>query len=326
MMFAMKSQRMHISSLNWLLVVAGGLVLLMEAANATERVTYYHADGLGTPVMESDAAGTVTYKREHRPYGEQSLGTPKNGPGFTGHIGDADSGLIYMQQRYYDPVTGRLLSIDPEAINSINGANFNRYWYANSNPYRYVDPDGRQSCSDACLRMRAASDRVGGGIEGMTSWGIERVFNFVNKQANKISFTNIIGAITYFGSWAIPLQKKYGVEIGANLAKNNGRYMATDFHPGRDAGSVETWGYQGPGKWVGILHTHPSTANLSGDGVDARAITGHWDSGQAALRGVDVYVVKSNYMIQRLNYEAWMRYRDSNPGKPAYAGWFYEDL
>jgi RHS repeat-associated protein len=82
--------------------------------------------------------------REHRPYGEQALGTPKDGPGFTGHMGDADTGLVYMQQRYYDPGIGRFLSVDPVAANS--GAGFNRYSYANNNPYRFIDPDGRAAC------------------------------------------------------------------------------------------------------------------------------------------------------------------------------------
>lgn len=47
-----------------------------------------------------------------------------------------------MQQRYYDPESGRFLSTDP-VLTSSDGGNFNRYWYANDNPYRYTDRDGR---------------------------------------------------------------------------------------------------------------------------------------------------------------------------------------
>jgi uncharacterized protein RhaS with RHS repeats len=47
-----------------------------------------------------------------------------------------------MQQRYYDPIAGRFLSIDPVAADA---GSFNRYWYANNNPYKNIDPDGRES-------------------------------------------------------------------------------------------------------------------------------------------------------------------------------------
>ncbi len=36
-------------------------------------------------------------------------------------------------------------SNDPIRANAKTGANFNRYAYANNNPYRFTDPDGRQS-------------------------------------------------------------------------------------------------------------------------------------------------------------------------------------
>lgn len=39
----------------------------------------------------------------------------------------------------------RWLSVDPVKANANNGQNNNRYYYANNNPYRFVDPDGRQS-------------------------------------------------------------------------------------------------------------------------------------------------------------------------------------
>lgn len=38
----------------------------------------------------------------------------------------------------------RWLSVDPVKANPSNGQNFNRYYYANNNPYRFTDPDGRR--------------------------------------------------------------------------------------------------------------------------------------------------------------------------------------
>lgn len=47
-------------------------------------------------------------------------------------------------QRYYDPLCGCFVSTDP--VGALSGP-FNRYWYANANPYRFTDPDGRYTCS-----------------------------------------------------------------------------------------------------------------------------------------------------------------------------------
>jgi uncharacterized protein RhaS with RHS repeats len=47
-----------------------------------------------------------------------------------------------MGTRYYDPVAGRLLSVDAVGFCEANIHSFNRYAYANNNPYRYFDPDG----------------------------------------------------------------------------------------------------------------------------------------------------------------------------------------
>jgi RHS repeat-associated protein len=53
-----------------------------------------------------------------------------------------------MQARYYDPVIGRFYSNDPvDALGHMSRGNsiahgFNRYAYANNNPYKYTDPDG----------------------------------------------------------------------------------------------------------------------------------------------------------------------------------------
>ena len=64
-------------------------------------------------------------------------------PGYTGHVEDKTLGLTYMQQRYYDPVIGRFYSNDP--IGFRDTQSFNRYSYANNNPYKYVDPTGMAS-------------------------------------------------------------------------------------------------------------------------------------------------------------------------------------
>jgi len=59
------------------------------------------------------------------------------------HVTAQKSGLAYFSARYYDPILGRFMGIDPVAPNPENIHSFNRYAYANNNPYKFVDPDGR---------------------------------------------------------------------------------------------------------------------------------------------------------------------------------------
>lgn len=120
--------------------LALGCVVLPAHALTVE---YIHTDALGTPVAVTNSAGVVIERSEYEPYGQLLNRSLQDGPGYTGHVQDAATGLSYMQQRYYDPEIGRFLSVDPVTANGNGGANFNRYWYANNNPYRFTDPDGR---------------------------------------------------------------------------------------------------------------------------------------------------------------------------------------
>ena len=56
------------------------------------------------------------------------------------------SGLL--NARFYDPAIGRFISPDPMMVNPANPITFNRYAYANDNPYRYTDPTGMKSDHD----------------------------------------------------------------------------------------------------------------------------------------------------------------------------------
>lgn len=106
--------------------------------------TYTHTDALGSPVARTSgsASPTILSRTRYEPYGATAAGTNPNGIGFTGHVNDVDTGLVYMQQRYYEPLAGRFLSVDPVLTDSKSGQHFNRYAYVRNNPYRYTDPSG----------------------------------------------------------------------------------------------------------------------------------------------------------------------------------------
>lgn len=106
------------------------------------EVKYVHTDALGSVSALSNQAGQATERTLYEPFGKVLNATAYQGMGYTGHVHDSATGLVNMQQRYMDPDLGRFLSVDPVTAYANPGHNFNRYVYANNNPYRYVDPDG----------------------------------------------------------------------------------------------------------------------------------------------------------------------------------------
>ena len=117
-----------------------GSKLIAEDRQAT--TTFIHTDMLGSPVARTNSTGRVESRRHYQPFGD-TYEAPNDDIGYTGHKYDNDLGLSYMQARYYDPVIGRFYSNDPVGFRDV--LSFNRYAYANNNPYKYVDPDGQDA-------------------------------------------------------------------------------------------------------------------------------------------------------------------------------------
>ncbi|WP_343651785.1 RHS repeat-associated core domain-containing protein [Stenotrophomonas sp.] len=119
------------------------VALALVPPASAQTVTYIHTDALGSVVAESDADGNVIKRYDYEPYGAVVGGGASGGPGYAGHVSDAATGLSYMQQRYLDPELGMFLSVDPVTAHDGPVGQFNRYRYANGNPYKFKDPDGR---------------------------------------------------------------------------------------------------------------------------------------------------------------------------------------
>ncbi len=131
------------SATHWLLVWLALVFAVLSTPTLAGTVTYVYTDAQGTPLAKADANGNITATFDYAPYGAQALGTPPSGPGYTGHVNDPDTGLVYMQARYYDPAVGRFLSVDPVGPSPGELFHFNRYDYTNNNPINHTDPDGR---------------------------------------------------------------------------------------------------------------------------------------------------------------------------------------
>ena len=113
--------------------------------------TFIHPDILGTTAGKTNSYGGFIKRLRYAPFGlewgKTNASSGEDEIGYTGHKHDKSIGLTYMQARYYDPVIGRFYSNDPvDALGQLKRNDpvhgFNRYAYANNNPYSNTDPDG----------------------------------------------------------------------------------------------------------------------------------------------------------------------------------------
>ncbi|MCU7829567.1 MAG: RHS domain-containing protein [Candidatus Thiodiazotropha sp. (ex Myrtea sp. 'scaly one' KF741663)] len=136
-------------------------ILLTMPVQAVEKVRYIHTDMLGSPAAATDGSGEVVWRESYRPYGERILDTTdENRLWFTGKLEQPDIGLNYFGARWYDPMVGRFTGIDPIGVNVQNVHSFNRYAYANNNPYKFVDTDGRLSTFIQTFRRGLTRDEA----------------------------------------------------------------------------------------------------------------------------------------------------------------------
>jgi RHS repeat-associated protein len=133
------------------------IFLRVGFALAADQVYFYYTDPAGTPLVMSDSTGTVVWKADYLPFGEETIdqSTVPNNKMFVGKEKDSESGLYYFGARYMDAGAGRFLSTDPiEVINPQTGEinqrilhdpqRLNLYAYGLNNPYGYLDHDGKE--------------------------------------------------------------------------------------------------------------------------------------------------------------------------------------
>jgi RHS repeat-associated protein len=118
-----------------------GPLLVAKRINTTP--VWFHQDHLGSVRLMTSAAGAKVAGYDYAPFGAAVSASAQvaNDRGYGGHATD-DTGLVYMNARYYDPQLGRFLSPDNFVPASESSQALNRYAYVYNNPISNTDPTG----------------------------------------------------------------------------------------------------------------------------------------------------------------------------------------
>ncbi len=114
---------------------------------------WFHADHVGSPRLMTNQTGAKIASYAYAPFGEtlSSSSTVDNSIGFDGQRSDSESGLVYMNARYYDPVLARFTSADTIVPDTVNPQAYNRYSFVYNNPVSNTDPSGHLPVAAALI-------------------------------------------------------------------------------------------------------------------------------------------------------------------------------
>lgn len=208
------------------LVYAGDLLVAVDRDGTR---SFVHNDHLLSAVVFTADDGTAAAEIGYYPFGAPTIPPATSGrPSFTKRRLDNDTGLYYLQARWYAPDLGRFVSPDPlfvlkpeEGIQEPQ--RLNPYAYAGNNPVRYADPSGLGFWdvvgAIAIVIVVAAAVVVTAGLAGVALGGVGVGTALAYAGAAGLAGAAIgavVGGITH-GSWQGALTGALiGFTAGAN--------------------------------------------------------------------------------------------------------------
>lgn len=231
-------QRSNSSATQWLYYIYGADGVAGFTVNGEEYLYRKNIQGDVTHVYKKD--GTLVALYSYDAWGNCKVfkpdGSPDEDEGSVGNANpfryrsyyfDEETGLYYLNSRYYDPETGRFVNaddisfLDPESINGLN-----LYAYCGDNPVMYIDPDGHAILS--ILAAIAIAFFVGGTIGAAGTFLGDVVASAITGNLEWSSWETYVGNIIGGGiGGALSLIPGSGIYIGAIASGTLGTFFGT---------------------------------------------------------------------------------------------------
>ena len=179
-----------------------------------ENTYFYRRDCQGNIIAILDSAGAVVVEYKYDAWGNHEAEVASedyvalanlNPYRYRGYYFDEETGLYYLQTRYYDPEVGRFISrdsieyADPETICGLN-----LYAYCGNNPVMNVDPTGTFILSLIIAAVIGAAASALSSVvsqwltTGTVNWGQVGISALFGAVGGLLSFTGVGGVLGQF--------------------------------------------------------------------------------------------------------------------------------
>jgi RHS repeat-associated protein len=184
-----------------------GMPLEQVVAGTT---SYFVHDSVGSTVALLSSTGAVVGTYSYGNYGQVASHTGTSTPlQFGQGYADPQTGLLYLQHRYYDPTTGAFLTVDPDLA-----ATGHPYSYADDNPGNNTDPTGNYTAGVCGTGAAHVALMFGVNAEG----SVCLVRTVDADGTDEIGFTETVGGGGDFGGG-------YGAGVGVSYQVSNAEHL-----------------------------------------------------------------------------------------------------
>ncbi len=288
--------------------VGQGVIVVTNTQGSIGGSSYYYytyTDHLGSVLKVTNNSGTVVanqnfdaWGRFRNPNNWTYTNLPTNNAswlsrGYTGHEHLETFALINMNGRLYDPVVGRMLSVDNNIQAPGYTQNYNRYSYALNNPLRYTDPDGEfitwsfgKAGFSIGFNLSPIGIPIGAGINigkgtlgiygevgvrvGGTGFGSGYTisqsldYNFSNKSWSSSTSGGVYASLGILNAGVNISSLGWGASLGIGFG-NDKTGLGFNIAYGSGGFSYGIGGYYNPGAWKNNPEYEPSKWNDSGE-------------------------------------------------------------
>lgn len=212
----------------------GKLLSTTDLTSGTPDVYFYtlnaHGDVVAVTDRNNEFVAQYTYDAWGNIVDQTGPFADANSYRYASYRYDAESGLYYLNARYYNPEHGRFISPDPKPGQQDDPITQNMYTYARNNPVMLLDPDG-QWFVDAAFLIYDVSAFIANPSWANAGWIAVSAGGFLDPTGTFTTVAHAAKAEKIFGTYKAVkkatkgLNKSDGIEVHHLVEKRAARVL-----------------------------------------------------------------------------------------------------